>query len=376
MQHNVPNTYRAATFTAPNSGISIREVETKQPRESEMLLKVHSVALSSTDQLVRNDLVAGVNYPVIPCSALTGTIVKLGPKSTSGGSHGHFKEGMRVAAVTFKGALGEYARVHCDAAVEIKSGQFKGEEDEAAIYAFDAGRIWGSYLRCEREHKAMDSDERRRMRELNERIGFGKEEGVIVVYGEGGFARLALDVLRKFQKTGGSSMISSLMGQATSSGRHEYRVVLVATSDRFSAQDYNIDEKDLLIAGRQNIKQELTQRGGAAFVVCVNPLEQYDRVEALLDGCRYGASINVLSPTRKGKFEIPVANIISKSLRVSGGPILTHSCLDKTLELCQKNNIKVRTTKFQFDEQSLDQAWRSLESPEIFEAPIVLVNQQ
>ncbi|GAA5895889.1 hypothetical protein JCM6882_001403 [Rhodosporidiobolus microsporus] len=376
MQSNIPNTYRAATFSGPNSGISIREVETKQPRENEMLVKVHSVALSSTDQLVRNDLVPGINYPVIPSSALTGTIVKLGPRSTSGGSHAHFKEGQKVAAVTFKGALGEYARVHCDSAVEIKSGQFKGEEEEAAIYAFDAGRIWGSYLRCEREHKAMDNEERRIMHELNQRIGFGKEEGVIVVYGEGGFARLAINVLDKFQRTGGSSMISSLVGSGHSAGRTEYRVVLVATSDRFSAKDYNIDEKDMLVVDRHNIAQELKQRGGAAFVVCTEQVDQNRGAEALLDGCRYGASINVLSPTRDGKVQLPIANVIAKALRISGGPILTHSLLDRTLELAQKNNLNVRTKKFRFDEQQLDQAWRSLENPEVFEAPLVIVNQQ
>ncbi|BGP19290.1 hypothetical protein JCM10213v2_007377 [Rhodosporidiobolus nylandii] len=226
--------------------------------------------------------------------------------------------------------------------------------------------VWGTYRCCEREYKHMDEHERRLMKEVNERLGFGNSHGCIVVYGEGGYARLALEILRKGQQQSG--------GFLGSGGQQQLRVILVATTDRWSARDYDIEDKHMLLANKGDLRHELKQLGGACLVVCVD--QPRHGFENLLDSTRYGATLAILNPTRDARLEVPLANIIAKSIRVQGPPILSSHCLEETLQLCQKQRIRAAVKKYRFDQNEVNQAWRDLEQGEKFEAPLVVFQQQ
>ncbi|GAA5882236.1 hypothetical protein JCM8547_005272, partial [Rhodosporidiobolus lusitaniae] len=268
MQTNLPNNYRAAAFEKPGAPISIRQVEMKQPRENEVLIKVHAASLNATDEILRNDLVPSLHYPIGLGQAVCGTIVKTGSRVGSSPLGQQWKVGDRIAGIKFANGVAEYARVHTECAIEIKKGELQGREHEAPVLAYDAGRVLGSYRRCQHEWHALDENERRMIREINERIGFGKHEGVIVVYGEGGFARLAIDVLEKCEKerqsSSGGGVMSMLFG---SSGSQKMRVMLVATSNRWTPNDYGLSDRDVLYVDKDNVGDKLKQAGGANLVV-------------------------------------------------------------------------------------------------------------
>ncbi|GAA5995236.1 hypothetical protein JCM11641_005398 [Rhodosporidiobolus odoratus] len=362
---SVPQRFSRAVFKQPGSQIEIEQLDMKHPGENELLLRVHAAGLNSTDQILRNDLIPGLKFPVAVGQNVVGEIVKMGKRSSGMGSE-RLKEGMIVSAVTFKGGVGEYAKVHQSCCVELRKGEFSGNGEEAAVWTFDAGRVYGAYDRCVIEYKHMDEHERRMLRDINERLDF-KGDGCIVVYGEGGFARLALDVLRKLQQQHSGGM-SGLLG-----GGQQHRIVLVAASERWKAQDYDIDEKNYIVAGRDQLRQELKKIGGAAFVVCVD--QPRDGFEELLDATRYGASLSILNPTRDARLEVPLGNVLAKAIRVYGPPILTHKTLKEAVQLCQKHNIRAPIKRYAFDQNQLNEAWQKLEERSQFEAPIIVMQQ-
>jgi hypothetical protein len=147
-----------------------------------------------------------------------------------------------------------------------------------------------------------------------------------------GYARLALEVLNKAQqdrksKSSAGGIVSSLFGH---NSNEQERVVLVATTDKWSHSDYGINERDMLVEGRDNIGEELKKIGGANLVIClssssfsssVSPLTFPPRLSAVdqprtnftsvLDGVRYGADVTLLSPGENANFNLPLGFALS-----------------------------------------------------------------
>ena len=181
--------------------------------------------------------------------------------------------------------LAEYCAVNETMVVELpKSFQNGDKQLEAPICAFDATRIWVAHERCHDELKRMPDAERRLAKDLNERMGF-KGDGVLVVYGQGcvplslsngvgarsragadartpllplalparsGFAKVALDTIKM--------------------AKQDRKVILVATSDRWSAGDYGLKDECLVVVGKHNVADELKKLGGAQGVMCASRL--------------------------------------------------------------------------------------------------------
>ncbi|BGP19237.1 hypothetical protein JCM10213_007028 [Rhodosporidiobolus nylandii] len=363
MTTTLPQNYRAAQFTERGGGIEIRQVEMKQPGENEVLIKVEACGLNSTDQIIRNDLVPGIHYPAGLGQNVVGTVVKVGQQSGGLLSRG-FKEGMKVAAIRYHDGLAEYTIARCDATVELKKGDFAGNEEEAAVFAWDASRIIGAYRRAETEYKHLTKDEERVARDVNKRMGFGEHEGVIVVYGEGGFTRLAVDILKKTAETK-----TSLFGPP-----QHHRTVVVASSDRWSAKDYGVEDKDFFRASDRNIADLLKKLGGAGLIICTE--QPNENFEGLLDATRFGAFVTILSPSQQAALKVPLGNVIAKALKVAGPPILSHGLLEHSLSICTKHNIRAPIKKYAFTQEAINQAWKDLEDGTKFEAPLVVIQQQ
>ncbi|GAA5865124.1 hypothetical protein JCM8547_007720 [Rhodosporidiobolus lusitaniae] len=320
MQTNLPNNYRAVAFEKPGAPISIRQVEMKQPRES--------VRFSLSDEILRNDLVPSLHYPIGLGQAVCGMIVNTGSCAGSSTLGQQWKVGDRIAGIKFANGVAEYARVHTECAIEIKKGELHGREHEAPVLAYDAGRVLGSYRRCQREWHALDENERRMIREINERIGFVRE-GAPVVFGRRGH----VDAVRQQRQP-------------------EVRVMLVAISNRWTPNDYGLSDRDVLYVDKDNVGDKLKQAGGANLVICVNQPRQ--KFEELLNGLRYNADVSILSPSKNGEMQLPLGNILAKALRVQGPPILTHKCLEETCRLVKKHNIRAPTKQHRFDQNELN----------------------
>jgi hypothetical protein len=73
-----------------------------------------------------------------------------------------------------------------------------------------------------------------------------------------GLARLTIELLQKAAQQNQSSM-------------SKHRIVLLATSNRWSAKDHGINERDFLCVDEDNVAGRLDKMGGAAAVICSSP---------------------------------------------------------------------------------------------------------
>ncbi|GAA5847247.1 hypothetical protein JCM9279_006156 [Rhodotorula babjevae] len=344
----IPQEFRAAQFTQKDGQLEIKQTQLGEVKADECIIKVYMCGLHSTDEMLKHDLLPDMRYPMIPGGVVVGEIAK----SAQQGKR-NLKEGTRVVAISFMRGLAEYCAVNESMVVELpKSFQNGDKQLEAPIWAFDATRIWVAHERCHDELKHMPDAERRLAKDLNERMGF-KGDGVLVVYGEGGFAKVALDTIKMTKQ--------------------DRKVILVASSDRWSAGDYGLKDDCMLVVGKHNLADELKKMGGAQGIMCVDmPTEQF---EQLLDGCRFRSSLVLLSPRQAQAMTMPIANILAKSMTIHGQPLLTHKDLEHVMQLASKHDLRAPVKAFQFDEGQVRQAWAPVESRQQFEASVVVVSQ-
>ncbi|BGP00680.1 hypothetical protein NBRC10513v2_006475 [Rhodotorula toruloides] len=188
---DIPQQFRAPQFTQSGGELELRETRMQDPRPEEVLIRVHASALNSTDQILRHDLLPGLEFPLTPGQAVVGEVVRQAQRG-----EGRVKEGSHVAALCYRGGCAEYVLADEWSVVELPQKLRQGDEMYMGpIFAWDMSRVVISHERCEEEHKHLGEHERKLIREHNERLGF-KGDGVIVIYGEGGFVRLAIDSLR------------------------------------------------------------------------------------------------------------------------------------------------------------------------------------
>ncbi|CEQ42326.1 SPOSA6832_04111, partial [Sporobolomyces salmonicolor] len=341
----------------------VNEAWERMENRDKLVIRTHACGLNSLDQITRFRLVEGVQLPATPGMSVSGQVIQVGS------GNARFKEGQHVCGLTYEGGLAEYCLLRQDLACTLR--QQGGEHDpEVCVEAFDA-----THRRFEREQKE-DKDERRRRDEMNERMGL-KGDGVLCVYGEGcisppllasayvvlsltflpchnsGLARLALDILRRSSKS--------------------ERIVLVTSSDRFKGEDYGIDERDILVIGKQKVDQELRRRGGARLVLATDQPRQ--GVEETLDGMRYGSDLVMLNPRKDRPLQLPIANILAKNISIRGAPWPDRRDIERALEFAEQNKIRVKVAQFRFDQQQVNEAWKRMENKDSFEAPVVVFQQ-
>ncbi|GAA5881490.1 hypothetical protein JCM16303_005676 [Sporobolomyces ruberrimus] len=342
-----PSSFKALQFMQENADhLEMKEVAWKKPTKGEVVIKVHVAGINSTDNIARFNLIGLVKYPTTPGCNVVGEIVEVGPEVK------HLKQGQHVAAVLSHKGLAEYAVAHSHF-TSCLSDQQKSKE-ETVVQAFDGARIASSIKRFERE---MEQEDPHRCNEINRRIGF-EGSGVCVVYGEGGCARMAIDILRNCPS-------SRLMTKDT-------KVLLVTTSEKWKAQDYGLQDQDYLCASKQDISKELRSRGGAKFVLAVD--QPQAGLEQLLDGMRYRSEMVVLNPFRNQQVSLPLGNIIAKDLSIRAPCWADSKSIEHALDLFEKSKIKVGTNRYKFDQNQVNEAWKEMDTRSKFDAPIILVH--
>ncbi|CDR45509.1 RHTO0S11e01156g1_1 [Rhodotorula toruloides] len=89
---DIPQQFRAAQFTQSGGELELRETRMQDPRPEEVVIRVHASALNSTDQILRNDLLPGLEFPLTPGQAVVGEVVRQAQRG-----EGRVKEGSHVA---------------------------------------------------------------------------------------------------------------------------------------------------------------------------------------------------------------------------------------------------------------------------------------
>ncbi|POY76239.1 hypothetical protein BMF94_0434 [Rhodotorula taiwanensis] len=182
-------------------------------------------------------------------------------------------------------------------------------------------------------------------------MGF-KDDGCLAVYGQGGYARLALETLKAM-------------------GVRE-RLVLVATSDKWDSDKYSIKREDVLFLGRCDVREELRKRGGAEGVICVDMPKEH--IEPVMDGMRFASTMVVLNPRENDQLQVPLANIIAKCISMRGSPPMCRRDMENAFKMAEQHNMRMPVKAYAFDQDNLRQAWRSLENRDCFDAPVVKVS--
>ncbi|GAA5973140.1 hypothetical protein JCM21900_000341 [Sporobolomyces salmonicolor] len=364
-----PDSFRAAVFTRAGGKLEFETVKWRNPGQGgksasfslarlrrrqidnrvvslEAVIEVLFCGINSSDEIQRFGLLPPAKFPRTPGCCVVGVVVKVGPPPKRSEGHCRCRPGMRIVSVFDHQGLAEYCTGRTDASHEL-TGEKKALDGLIACY--DAARILSSYERFSHEQKKKDKNEHTRCLELFERMGM-KGEGVICVYGEGGYARLALEILGKTTKT--------------------ERILLVTYSVRFSADDYGIDKRDMLVVGKQNVGQALRKLGGAKLVIAAD--QPRDGTEEVLDGMRYGSELLVLNPRKDHPFQLPLANLLAKNLQVHGAPSLDCSAINRSLDFCSKHNLTARVAPFDFNEAGVNAAWEHMEDRGAFDAPVVV----
>ena len=97
-------------------------------------------------------------------------------------------------------------------------------------------------------------------------------------------------------------------------------------------------------------------------------------LEELLDGMRYRSQMIVLNPCRNDKVQLPLGNIIAKDLSIRAPCFADTKSIEKALELFDRNNIKVPTNRYKFEQDQINEAWKEVENRSKFDAPIILMH--
>ncbi|GAA5821669.1 hypothetical protein JCM11251_000963 [Rhodosporidiobolus azoricus] len=362
----LPHECKAYLFETEGGELRKGMRQLPQLKEYEIMIKVMACSLNSTDEIGRFGLLPEVRFPAPPGACVVGKVVGCGGKVMSLSMGGmKIREGMCVTGLPMYGGLSEY--VVCDARLctELPKEWMHSKEKamEACIDAWVGGRVHCAVMRFCEMHERMSKEEKEMCLDMCEQMGF-KGEGVFAVYGEGGAARLAIDMLKAMRDHGHHHMMSS--------GGKKCRIVLVTPTSKWSAEDYGIEKKDLVRADKDNVAKELKEMGGMWW--CCATEMPTNKIEHLFDAMRYNSQLVLLNPYKDHQLQIPVGQLLAKNISVSGAPVPHMKALRDCLDLCHKAHIKVSTHCIKFDnENEVQSAWRSVEQNDKFGAMVVEV---
>ncbi|GAA5864427.1 hypothetical protein JCM8547_005816 [Rhodosporidiobolus lusitaniae] len=375
-QHpKLPSTFRAAVFAAKDAKLSLVEVDFRQPAEGELAIKVGAVALSNNELINSLGLVDGGKWPRTPGGAVLGTVVAVGGTETEhhhhgggkvgvllarlklGGGHGKegieqggFKLGDKVISWCSHQALAEYSTISPLNTLHVRDSF---EPLDQVVVATAGARIVKAFRKFTEMQKERSEEEKRAVLKMNERMGM-KGEGVVVVYGTGGLARMALTAI-------------SLYSPEKISGN---RVVLVTPSDHFSHEDYRLPRKeDMLVVGKDNVDQELLKMGGAKLVIAAD--QPSAGFKELVDSMRIGSSLVLMTMNRE-TLDLPIASLITRSISLLPPPILVSSDMARALDFLEQHDVKkhLQIWEADFDVEGVNRAWEMVRRRDTMLAPV------
>ncbi|GAA6017806.1 hypothetical protein JCM11491_004627 [Sporobolomyces phaffii] len=341
----LPKEFKAAQFTSAGSRLAINTVQWLEPKEGEIVVKVSACSIHSTDEIAKHGLLSHLKYPITPGSGVTGEVVQVGPGTK------HWKVGQHVVGVAAHGCLAEYAVLNADYVAELKKKE--AGDQELHVEVFEAARVEAELLRFEREEKDLSKDDARRTKDANERLHY-MGDGVDVVIGDGGPARIALAVIK------------------SSTARKDRRVLLLTANDEWNHSFYGIEEGFHLKLNHHDLGSTLKAIGGIHFAIATAQPPQ-ESVGPILEAMRYGSELVMLSPDCGHKLELPLAPVVGKALSIRGPTWPSHAAIDKVLALVHSGSLYVPVQRYRFDDASIERAWTDLEDAKKCDQPVVVV---
>ncbi|GAA6038312.1 hypothetical protein JCM8097_003938 [Rhodosporidiobolus ruineniae] len=350
----LPEQFKAAVFPAMDAPLEIIQVDFRQPGPGQLVLKVHACSLSNNDAIFASGLLEDAKWPRTPGAYVCGEVVAIAPAhghSRTGSGEGKLgslfgklslkfkheekerevKVGDKVIAIVQhnRGGLAEYCTLTSDAFLCPILDKF--DPLDQLVAATSGGRAVKAYRRFVDEDKKRTEQETEAARRRDEERGM-KGEGVVVVYGAGGYARMCLTAITAFAP-------AKLSNQ---------RVVLVTPSDRWPAKEYRIGEEDMLVVGRDDVREKLREMGGVKLVLAAD--QPHAGFTELLHSMRYQSEIVLLTLKGHEDLKLNTGELLAHSIAVSGGPHLLGTDMHRTLtflaELDLRAHLKIHTSDF------------------------------
>lgn len=315
MASQIPKTHKAAMFKEKGGPIVVEEIETKQPEEGEVLIKVEACGVCHSELVVQQALF-GTPFPRIPGHEVIGHIVAVSPHEKEwkvgdrvggawhGGHDGTCKQCQRgfnqacvnaqINGVTRDGGFAEYCTLRSEAAVHIPT------DVDAASYAplLCAGvTVFNS------------------MRQMKVTSG-----ETVAIQGLGGLGHLALQYANK-------------MG---------YKVVALSSTGAKEKFAKDLGAHVYIDGSKENHAEALTKIGGAAMIVSTAPNPEI--MGDLVNGLSPGGKLVLLAPM--GEIKINTLPMIGKGASVHGWPSGQSLDCEEAIDFAELHGVKCMIEKF------------------------------
>ncbi|KAA8574725.1 hypothetical protein EYC84_003975 [Monilinia fructicola] len=294
---SLPKTYKAAVFEKADTPFVIKDIELREPKANEILVKVIACGVCHSDAVVQNGAF-GNGFPIIPGHEIIGNVAAVGPGVEK------WKVGERVG--------GPWHGGHDGTCKQCNRGQFQMCANGAINgVTRDGGFAEYVHLRSEAVVRVpVDVDP----------YEYAPILCAVAVQGLGGLGHLAVQYAAK-------------MG---------FKVVAISGGDKKRDFAHKLGAHEYIDTSKDDAVKKLTELGGAALIVCTAPNPK--AISPLTAGLASGGKLLILSPC--GNVEINSADLIVKMASVCGFPSGHALDSEEAIEFTQLQNVHCLIEKF------------------------------
>ncbi len=258
---------KAIQVSAPGGDFKLVEKEIPEPKEHEVLLKVHACGVCHGDAIVKQGYFPGLSYPRTPGHEVVGTIVKLGSESH------YWKVGQRVG-VGWRGG-------HCMHCRSCLKGDFWACESPLATgISSDGG--YAEYMVARMEVLTQIPTELSSVEAAPllcagattlgaMKSSIAKGGDLIAIQGLGGLGHLGIQF----------------------AARLGFRVAVISRGEEKEALARKLGAQIYIDSEKQNAAEELMKMGGAKVIFCTAPNSK--AISELVSGLARGGQLIIIT---------------------------------------------------------------------------------
>ncbi|EIN13807.1 GroES-like protein [Punctularia strigosozonata HHB-11173 SS5] len=322
-----PQTYKAAQIKEKEGPFELVDVQWKDPKDGEIVVKVLACGVCHSDGIVKHQIYP-TGFPRIPGHEIVGDVVAVPPTEKL------WKVGDRVG--------GGWHGGHCSICKRCRAGDYVTCENEAINGIFSDGG-YAEYVTLRTEAVAsipreLDPAEAAPLMcagitTFNSIRNMGAKPGdVVAVQGIGGLGHLALQYCRAMGfYTVALSSSESKKQLAQSLGAHEY------------------------VFGENQV-EALQKLGGAKVIVCTAPNSKV--IQTLVNSLSVDGELLILALA--DELSIPVGPLISKRLSLKGWPSGTAKDSEEAVAFAKAAGVRCHVERFPLDK--VNEAYESMAS--------------
>ncbi|PYH48548.1 alcohol dehydrogenase [Aspergillus saccharolyticus JOP 1030-1] len=340
MSISIPQTCKAVVLDSPRAPWLVKEIQVKQPKEGEILIKSLACGVCHSDLATRNgDFDSITKYPIVPGHEVLGDVVaiganvkgwKLGDRAGGawhGGNDGNCKacsrglpqvcKNLEVNGVTRDGGFSEYCTLRADAAVPVPK-----DVDPISFAPLLCAGI--TVFNAIRKSNVPQGD-------------------TIAISGVGGLGHLAIQYAR-------------LMG---------YRTVAISETEDKREAALSLGAHKFINSRKEDPVEELQKDGGASLII--NFVARPEVVQKLVKGVSPGGSILLIAPVDGVSLDFIKLIVFGVSVRTwsSGFAPETREAIDFAIN----QGVNCLTKEFSLDE--VEAAFAAMEDRTIRFRPVI-----